>query len=185
MGLVTHMDEVACYVCCGTKSAACICLVATLWRPYGMENAVLLARYFVVVGTVLATLLFVANWIWPSAEPVEALASAQDSADAPIARIHSIKKWPDKIQFDTSMPTIVPPAAPSPQVAATVPPPAVATNTASASPLDARAEVKPNVQPAPPRKRLAKVHHRGPRQATSRWADANPMARPWSWSWNW
>lgn len=152
-----------------------------------MEIAVPLARYFVYVGSVLVALLFVVNWIWPSAEPVPLLdTSVQGSADVPIARIHSTRKWPDKIQFDTSMPTIVPPAPP-PQLAATVPPPpAAATNTASASLLDARAEAKPNVQPAPPRKRLAKVHHRSPRQpATSRWADANPSARPWSWSWNW
>jgi hypothetical protein len=152
-----------------------------------MEIAVPLARYFVYVGSVLVALLFVVNWIWPSAAPVALLeTSAQGSADVPIARIHSTRKWPDKIQFDTSMPTIVPPPSPPPQLAATVPPPAAATTTASASPLDARAEAKPNVQPAPSRKRLARAHHRGPRQATtSRWADANPYARPWSWSWNW
>ena len=152
-----------------------------------MEIAVPLARYFVYVGSVLVALLFVVNWIWPSAAPVALLeTSAQGSADVPIARIHSTRKWPDKIQFDTSMPTIVPPPSPPPQLAATVPPPAAATTTASASPLDARAEAKPNVQPAPSRKRLTRAHHRGPRQATtSRWADANPYARPWSWSWNW
>jgi hypothetical protein len=143
------------------------------------------ARYFVYVGSVLVALLFVANWMWPSSAPVQAPdGAAQAAAEAPIARIHSTQKWPDKIEFDTSKPTIVPPLAPV--VAATVPPdPAVAANTAPASPLDARAEIKPNVQPAPPRKRLAKVHHRSPRQSTSTWADANPGPRPWSWSWNW
>jgi hypothetical protein len=152
-----------------------------------MEIAVPLARYFVYVGSVLVALLFVVNWIWPSAGPVPLLeTSAQDSADVPIARIHSTRKWPEKIQFDTSMPTIIPPSVPPSQLAETVPPPAAATNTASTSSLDARAEAKPNVQPAPSRKRLARAHHRGPRQATtSRWADANPSARPWSWSWNW
>jgi hypothetical protein len=144
-------------------------------------NVVPVGRYFVYVGSVLVALLFVANWIWPSSEPVqEREASAQAVADAPIARIHSTQKWPDKIDFDTSMPTIVP--APAPVVAATAPPPSVAANTAAASPLDARAEVK--VQPAP--KRQARVHHRSqPRSAPSAWANANPMARPWSWSWNW
>jgi hypothetical protein len=152
-----------------------------------MEIAVPIARYFAFVGSVLVALLLVANWMWPSAAPVEALGtSAQGSADVPIARIRSTQKWPDKVQFDTSMPTIVLPSAPAPEVAATVPPPP-ATEVAAASPLDARAEAKPNVQPAPPRKRMARAHHRSsPRQqAPSRWADANPMARPWSWSWNW
>lgn len=148
------------------------------------------ARYFVYVGSVLVALLFIANWMWPSSEPVQGQdAAAQAAVDAPIARIHSAQKWPDKIEFDTSKPTIVPPA---PVVAQTAPPAATVAanaNTAPASPLDARAEVKPNVQPAPARKRVARVHHRNyprqdyPRQATSTWADANPMARSWSWNW--
>jgi hypothetical protein len=138
----------------------------------------------VYVGSVLVALLFVANWIWPSSEPVQAQDStAQAAAGGPIARIHSTQKWPDKIEFDTSKPTIVPP--PAPVLAATAAP-AAATNAAAASPLNARAEIKPNVQPAPapPRKRMARAHHRyPPRQATSTWADANPMARSWSWNW--
>jgi hypothetical protein len=166
------------------------CIDAHLSRRHIVGNArnvnvVPVARYFVFVGSVLVALLFVANWIWPSSEPAPGQdATAQAAADAPIARIHSAQKWPDKIEFDTSKPTIVPPA---PVVAQTAPPAVtVATNTASASPLDARAEVKPNVQPAPaqPRKRVARVHRRYyPRQATSTWADANPMARSWSWNW--
>lgn len=140
-----------------------------------------LARYFVLVGGVLIVLLLGASWIWPSSEAVQSQdTSAQASVDAPIARIHSTQKWPDKIQFDTSMPTIVPPTPAAPAIAL-VAPPVAATTIAAASPLDARAEVKPNV--LPPRKRMAKVHHRSPRQ--TRWADANPTARPWSWSWNW
>jgi hypothetical protein len=147
-------------------------------------NVVPVARYFLYVGSVLVALLFVANWMWPSSAPVQ----AQDgAAEGPIARIHSAQKWPDKIEFDTSKPTVVLPLAPV--VAATVPPEPATVTTAAASPLDARAEVKPNVQPAPApqRKRLAKVHHRSPRQdprqPTLTWADANPMARSWSWNW--
>ncbi|MBV8744385.1 MAG: hypothetical protein JO134_05020 [Xanthobacteraceae bacterium] len=149
------------------------------------------ARYFMYVGSVLVALLFAANWMWPSSEPAQGQdAAAQATIDAPIARIHSAQKWPDKIEFDTSKPTIVPPAPPV--VAQTAPPSAtLAANAAPESPLDARAEAKPNVQPAPApsRKRVARVHHRYPRQdyyarqATSTWADANPMARSWSWNW--
>jgi hypothetical protein len=137
----------------------------------------------VFVGSVLVALLFVAAWVWPSSEPVQSQETiAQAAADAPIARIHSTQKWPDKIQFDTSRPIIV--APPSPVVAMTAPSaPVLAENTAAASPLDARAEIKPNVQPAPARRRQARVHHRYPHQATSRWANANPMAQSWSWNW--
>lgn len=164
------------------------CIRARLFRGHIVANArnvnvVPVARYFVYVGSVLIALLFVANWMWPSSAPVQAPDGvAQAAAEGPIARIHSTQKWPDKIEFDTSKPTIVPPA---PVVAATVPPEPATVTTAAASPLDARAEVKPNVQPAPapPRKRLARVHHRSPRQPTSTWADANPMARSWSWNW--
>lgn len=150
-----------------------------------------LARYFVFVGGVLVALLFVVNWMSAGSEPVRPQdTTAQAALDAPIARIHSTQKWPDKIDFDTSKPIIVPP--PAPVLAETAPPAAApATNAAPASPLDARAEVKPNTPPAPapPRKRVARAHHRNyprqdyPRQATSTWADANPMARSWSWNW--
>jgi hypothetical protein len=144
-----------------------------------------LARYFMFVGGVLVALLFVAGWIWPSSEPVPSRdTTAQAAADAPIARIHSTQKWPDKIEFDTSKPAIVPPA---PVVAVTAPAAAeVAENRSATSPLDARAEIKPSVQPAPaatPR-RQARVHHRYSRQPTSRWANASPMAPSWG-AWNW
>jgi hypothetical protein len=154
----------------------------TLWRCNGTENAVPLARYFVFVGSVLVALLFGVNWIWPGSAPVQPQdTSAQAALDAPIARIHSTQKWPDKIDFDTSKPTIVPPA---PTLAATASPQPALTTTAAASPLDARAEIKPNTQPAQARKRVARVHHRSyPRQATARWANAYPMATSWSWSW--
>jgi hypothetical protein len=169
------------------------CIRAHLFRHHMVANArnvnvVPVARYFVYVGSVLVALLFVANWMWPSSAPVQAQDSAaQAAAEGPIARIHSAQKWPDKIEFDTSKPIIVPP--PAPALAATASPEPATVTTAAASPLDARAEVKPNVQPAPApqRKRLARVHHRyprqDPRQPTSTWADANPMARSWSWNW--
>ena len=151
-----------------------------------------LGRYFLWVGSVLLALLFVADWIWPSAVPVPAneVVAAQaptDPANSMILRIQSTRKWPDKIVFDTSIPTIVPPPA------AAIAAPAVAANTA-ASPLNARAEMKQAVPPAsPPRKRVAKVHHRNARPAVSTLAYANPAAPHWSsswsnsphWSWNW
>src|SRR5262249_40576083 len=128
------------------------------------------------------------NWMWPSSAPVQSQdTGAQAAMDAPIARIHSAQKWPDKIDFDTSKPTIVPPSPPPAPVLAQTGPPRAAAQQAAASPLGSRAEVKPTVQSprTPPRKRVARVHHRYyPREATSTWAEAYPTARS-SWSWNW
>lgn len=114
-----------------------------------------LLRYFVYVGCVLVALLFAANWMWP-ADP-DAPSAQPASAESPVEqtiRIQSARRWPDKIVFDTSQPTIVPPPAPS---VASVPPPApvVAAN----APLDPRPEIKPAV----PLKRQARARHRNSR----------------------
>lgn len=151
-------------------------------------------RYFLWVGSVLLAMIFIVGWVWPSADPApvkEASASAEmptSPANSMMLRIQSARKWPDKIEFDTSVPTIVPPPAPS-VLAAVVP---AAVPVAAASPLDARAEMK-QVTPAPPPKRQARVHRRSVRPTVSTWAYANPAAQPhwssWSnsphWSWNW
>jgi hypothetical protein len=61
-----------------------------------------LARYFFYVGGVLLALLFVIDALTPKVPAV-------DSTDAslPVIRIHSDRKWPERVVFDTSMPTIV------------------------------------------------------------------------------
>jgi hypothetical protein len=147
-------------------------------------------------------MMFVAGWVWPtSAPPVPAPAHdavavqvPTDPTNSMILRIQSARKWPDKIVFDTSIPTMVPP----PVVAAIATPaePVVAPSAAAASPLEARAEMKPTALPAsPPPKRLAKVHHRNARPAVSTvasaypqnypssWASASPTAPGWSFRW--
>jgi hypothetical protein len=62
-----------------------------------------LARYFSFVGGVLLTLLFILDAYLPKI-PVREKATA----DLPIIRIHSERKWPERIVFDTSVPTIIP-----------------------------------------------------------------------------
>jgi hypothetical protein len=94
-----------------------------------------LGRYFIWVGSVLLAMIFVAGWLWPSAAPapVNEVVAAQaptDPANSMMLRIQSARKWPDKIVFDTSIPTIVPPAPP---VVAAIAPPA-ATSAPAASP---------------------------------------------------
>jgi hypothetical protein len=62
-------------------------------------------RYIAWVGTSLLALLFVANWFLPeySAEPTP------NVSNRPVIRIASIQQPPERIDIDTSRPTIVPP----------------------------------------------------------------------------
>jgi len=61
-----------------------------------------LAAYFWKVGAVLLALLFVADFWLPRAPTVD-----QAAADRPAIRIHSDRKWPERIVFDTRSPVIV------------------------------------------------------------------------------
>jgi hypothetical protein len=140
----------------------------------GGDNQVPLLRYFLSVGAALVALLFVVNWVSPGSAPVQQ-ASTQTPANDTSLRIQSGQKWPEKIVFDTTMPTIVPP--PPPVIAATAP-----VGGSVTSPLEARAEMKPVVQPVLPPKRQARVHRRVPQRAPApTWVAANPPG----WSWNW
>jgi hypothetical protein len=70
-----------------------------------------LARYFFFVGGVLLALLFASDAVLPKLPAVEA--TADPGVDKSIIRIHSDRKWPERIVFDTSLPTIVPAAVAS------------------------------------------------------------------------
>jgi hypothetical protein len=61
-----------------------------------------LARYFLYVGGVLLTLLFILDACLTKFPVMET------RANLPVIRIHSDRKWPERIVFDTSLPTIVP-----------------------------------------------------------------------------
>jgi len=62
-----------------------------------------LARYFSYVGGVLLALLFILDAFFPRMP-----ADERASSNEPIIRIHSDRKWPERIVFDTSVPTIIP-----------------------------------------------------------------------------
>jgi hypothetical protein len=62
-----------------------------------------LARYFLYVGGVLLTLLFILDAYLTKFPVVERV-----PANLPVIRIHSDRKWPERIVFDTSLSTIVP-----------------------------------------------------------------------------
>jgi len=68
-------------------------------------NKVPIARYIAFVGSLLVAILFIADWYLPMA-PTQSVTSRE--ADKPIIRIKSDQKWPERIVFDTSAPTIVP-----------------------------------------------------------------------------
>jgi hypothetical protein len=118
-----------------------------------------LARYFLFVGTALLALLFLADMALPKL-PV-APGTSEAAADFPVIRIRSDRKWPERVVFDTSTPTIV--AAPAVTVRADLPAPAVVADvSAKIRVRDAFAQLRPSdpVKPEPvmPQKRkIAKI----------------------------
>ena len=62
-----------------------------------------LARYFLFVGGALLALLFLVDACLP-----ELPVSEQADMHLAIIRIHSEQKWPQRIVYDTSIPTIIP-----------------------------------------------------------------------------
>jgi hypothetical protein len=81
------------------------------------------ARYFMYVGGVLLALLFISDAFLPKL----AVADRTDTAtELPAIRIHSDRKWPERVVLDTSTPTIVP--AQTAKAEAVVPPPTSAAD---------------------------------------------------------
>ena len=66
-----------------------------------------IARYFAVVGSALAVLLLIADWCLP--EPPARFPDRPEVVERAAIRIRSDRKWPEKVVFDTSQPTIAPP----------------------------------------------------------------------------
>ena len=127
------------------------------------------ARYFLFVGGVLLALLFLSNAYAPSM-PAVVVSAAETGVDKSAIRIRSDRKWPERVVFDTSIPTIVPAqtaaivAAPVVTTAARVAaPPVVADVPAKAPALQAFAQLKP----AEPRKPEPKPQHKQRKVAKS------------------
>ena len=62
-----------------------------------------LARYFLYVGGVLLTLVFILDACLTKLPVMESA-----DVNSPIIRIRSDRKWPERIVFDTTLPAIVP-----------------------------------------------------------------------------
>src|SRR5512140_2414386 len=68
-----------------------------------------LLRYFIFVGGALLALLFISTAYLPKM-PDEVRADSGDPGfDRSTIRIHSERKWPERVVVDTNQPTIVPP----------------------------------------------------------------------------
>ena len=117
-----------------------------------------LMRYFLFVGGVLLALLVIVNACLPGLPVAERSAATVDRS---VIRIHSDRKWPERVVFDTTQPAITPTPAPSVAEAS------LPQKTAEAQPLKgevraAFAQMSPNpvssnpVQPKRKHKSVAK-----------------------------
>jgi hypothetical protein len=74
-----------------------------IWQGFAVEQRMPLARYFLYVGGVLLTLLFILD-----AYLTKIPFADRADPNLPVIRIHSDRKWPDRVVFDTSLPTVPP-----------------------------------------------------------------------------
>ena len=105
------------------------------------------ARYFFYVGGVLLALLFAVDAYVPK-EPVVSSVAAATTSENPTLRIRSDRKWPERVVYDTSLPTIVPPPPAQIEAAAAVPQPA-ADMSAKARVRESFAQFRPADDPKP------------------------------------
>ncbi len=101
-----------------------------------------LMRYFVFVGGALLTLLLIVSACLPALP--KAPQNTQPTADRSVIRIHSDRKWPERIVFDTSRPAITPAPAPAAVVAEAPAPPKTAAEPAKSQTREAFAQMRPN-----------------------------------------
>ena len=120
------------------------------------------ARYFLFVGGLLLALLFALDAFAP--QQVAVAINSVPSIDKTVVRIRSDQKLPERVVYDTSLPTIVPPTAKTQIAAAPAAP--VADPTAQARVRDTFAQFVPTeakklekqIEPQAPRKRrIAKI----------------------------
>jgi hypothetical protein len=128
-----------------------------------------LGRYFLFVGGVLLALLFVSHAVLPNIPPAD---RADTGVDKSTIRIHSDRKWPERVVYDTSIPTIVP--APIAQADASLAAPAATTAADSSAKVrvrealaqlpssDAAQSDLKKPEPRPQRKRKIAKSHAGP-----------------------
>jgi hypothetical protein len=117
-----------------------------------------LARYFFFVGGALLALLLVFNAYGPQLPVAD---QTEAGGDLPVIRIHSDRKWPERVVFDTSMPAIAPAKPETVAVPATIAAVSAGDRVRGAFaqfiPADAK-KPEPKLLPKlpPPKRRIAK-----------------------------
>jgi len=127
------------------------------------------ARYFLYIGGVLLALLLAVDALVPHQAVVAS--QAAPSVDKTVVRIRSDQKPPERVVYDTSLPTIVPRAAVTAQVIAPVAPavtPVSADAGAQARVRDTYAQLVPTEakKPGSPVQRKRKIAKSRPAQPT-------------------
>jgi hypothetical protein len=131
--------------------------IAVMGRPRLLKSlepsAVPIAKYFVVVGSVLAVLLLIAGWSLP--EPPANFPDRPEIIDRTAIRIRSALKWPEKVVLDTNQPTI---PASSIEVAPTEPLVArLSDEMTDHTRLDSLAKLNPDARPIDAHRRPARA----------------------------
>jgi hypothetical protein len=130
------------------------------------------ARYFVFVGGALFALLLIVSWYCPA--PPAIFTDRPQVITTAAIRIKSERKWPERIEFDTSQPTIVPPAGEVSSAAG--PPPSLPLER-----LEALAQLRPDTRLSATRHRAVQIKRRLARTSRSnrvaKVPDANRLAR--------
>lgn len=124
-----------------------------------------LARYFLFVGGVLLALLFALDAFAP--QPAAVASSGASSIDKTVVRIRSDQKPPERVVYDMTLPTIVPPP---PVIAAQAAPAPVPAVSAEARVRDTFAQFVPGEakkpEPQVQRKRKVAKSHPVPSQGS-------------------
>ena len=120
------------------------------------------ARYFLLVGGLLLALLFALDAFAP--QPTAVAGNAAPSINKTVVRIRSDQKLPERVVYDTSLPTIVPPAAATQIAAAPAAPAAdvgaqaqVRDTFAQFVPAEAKKFEKQHESQAPRKRKIAKI----------------------------
>ena len=117
------------------------------------------ARYFLLVGGTLLALLFALDAFAP--QQMAVAGNAAPSIDKTVVRIRSDQKWPERVVYDTSLPTIIPPAAATQIAAAPAAPAAdvgaVRDTFAQFVPAEAKKLEKQPEPQAPRKRKIAKI----------------------------
>lgn len=98
----------------------------------------LVLRYFAFVGGALTVLLLVCAAMLPKAPPTESAVTSID--EKPTIRIHSMRKWPERIVLDTNAALPAPPAKVEAPIVKPIPSPPAEAVAEEHSPAEAAAK---------------------------------------------